>query len=128
MGLARAGDLGVAGRAGAVGAKIPVQADKGADLSKQIAALGSQHRPGRADGIPVGNGAAHLLLVRHVGAPPTPPIFARDFSRQDGHRTEQPTTLHVLIETILSPYRIRTDDDEPPIVIRRPDMPTTTGA
>src|SRR5712664_2829934 len=36
----------------------------------------------------------------------------------DGHRTEQPTTLHVLIETILSPYGGRTDDDKPRVVIR----------
>src|SRR6266853_5743688 len=79
IGHALAGDLAVSGRAAAIDAKISVQANKVADLSKQIADLGSQHRTGRADGIPVGNGAAHLLLVRHDGAPPTPPIFARNF-------------------------------------------------
>ena len=47
---------------------------------------------------------------------------------EDGHRTEQPTTLHVLIETILSPYGSRTDDDRPRIVIRGPDIPIANGA
>jgi len=46
----------------------------------------------------------------------------------DGHRTEQPTTLHVLIETILSPYGGRTDDDKPRVVIRGPDIPIASGA
>ncbi len=47
---------------------------------------------------------------------------------EDGHRTERPTTLHVLIETILSPYGSRTDDDRPRIVIRGPDIPIANGA
>jgi len=47
---------------------------------------------------------------------------------EDGHRTEQPTTLHVLIETILSPYGGRTDDDRPRVVIRGPDIPIADGA
>src|SRR5260370_5312742 len=79
IGHALAGDLAVPARAADIEARISVQAGKVADLTKQIADLGSQHRTGRADGIPVGNGAAHLLLVRHAGAPPTPPLFARDF-------------------------------------------------
>jgi len=47
---------------------------------------------------------------------------------EDGHRTEQPTTLHVLIETILSPYGSRTDADRPRVVIRGPDIPIANGA
>jgi two-component sensor histidine kinase len=47
---------------------------------------------------------------------------------EDGHRAEQPTTLHVLIETILSPYGGRTDDDRPRVVIRGRDIPIANGA
>jgi PAS domain S-box-containing protein len=46
---------------------------------------------------------------------------------EDAHRTEQSTTLHALIETILSPYGGRTDDDKPRVVIRGPDIPIAGG-
>jgi PAS domain S-box-containing protein len=46
---------------------------------------------------------------------------------EDGHRTEQSTTLHALIETILLPYRGRTDN-RPRVVIRGPDIPIASGA
>jgi PAS domain S-box-containing protein len=41
----------------------------------------------------------------------------------DGRRREEATTLHALIETILSPYDGRTDDDRARFVIRGPDLP-----
>jgi len=47
---------------------------------------------------------------------------------EDGHRTEQPTMLHVLIGTILAPYGGRTDDDRPRVVVRGPDIPIGSGA
>jgi PAS domain S-box-containing protein len=47
---------------------------------------------------------------------------------EDAHRTEQSTTLHALIETILSPYGGRTDDDRPRVVVRGPDIPIASGA
>src|SRR6266436_1318443 len=43
IGHALAGDLAVSGRAADIDARISVQADKTADLSKQIADLGSPH-------------------------------------------------------------------------------------
>ena len=46
---------------------------------------------------------------------------------EDAHRTEQSTTLHALIETILSPYGGRTDDDRPRVGIRGPDIPIAGG-
>jgi len=42
---------------------------------------------------------------------------------EDGHRLEQSTTLHALLETILLPYGGRTDDDRARVVISGPDIP-----
>ena len=42
---------------------------------------------------------------------------------ETGHRTEPSTTLHTLIETILSPYDGRTNDERPRVVISGPDTP-----
>jgi PAS domain S-box-containing protein len=42
---------------------------------------------------------------------------------ESGHRTEPSTTLHTLIETILSPYDGRTNDERPRVVISGPDTP-----
>lgn len=42
---------------------------------------------------------------------------------ENGHRTEPSTTLHTLIETILSPYDGRTDDERPRVVVSGPDTP-----
>ena len=42
---------------------------------------------------------------------------------EGGSRTEQSTTLHALIETILSPYHGRTDDDGARVTISGPDIP-----
>jgi len=42
---------------------------------------------------------------------------------EDGHRSEQSTTLHALLETILLPYGGRTDDDRARVVISGPDIP-----
>jgi hypothetical protein len=49
IGHALASDLAVSGRAAAIDTKISVQADKVADLSKQIADLGSPHWSRRRD-------------------------------------------------------------------------------
>jgi len=46
---------------------------------------------------------------------------------QDGHRTEQSTTLRALLETILLPYGGRTDDDRARVVISGPDIPIASG-
>ena len=42
---------------------------------------------------------------------------------EDGHRPEQSTTLHRLIETILAPYGGRTDEERTRVVISGPDIP-----
>jgi PAS domain S-box-containing protein len=42
---------------------------------------------------------------------------------ENGHRAEPSTTLHTLIETILSPYDGRTDDERPRVSVSGPDTP-----
>ena len=42
---------------------------------------------------------------------------------ESGRRTEPSTTLHALIETILTPYDGRTDEDRARVVISGPDIP-----
>jgi len=49
-------------------------------------------------------------------------LTLRESSESDS-RTEQSTTLHTLIGTILAPYDGRTDDDRARVVISGPDVP-----
>jgi PAS domain S-box-containing protein len=47
---------------------------------------------------------------------------------EGGTRTEQSTTLHALIQTILAPYKGRTEDDGAPVTISGPDIRLAGGS
>ena len=49
-------------------------------------------------------------------------LTLRPFS-ETNHSMEQSTTLHALMQTILSPHDGRTDDGRPRVVISGPDIP-----
>jgi PAS domain S-box-containing protein len=47
---------------------------------------------------------------------------------EGGKRTEQSTTLHALVQTILSPYKRQTEDDGAPVTISGPDIRLAGGS